>query len=82
MGVWIIPAPLPKKKKNMTQFDYTNDLIALVTTIELANDKGDYEAVKEMGNKLKKLLKKMSKNLNTEEFCNALEITKLITSIV
>lgn len=66
----------------MTQFDYTNDLIALVTTIELANDKGDYEAVKEMGNKLKKLLKKMSKNLNTEEFCNALEITKLITSIV
>ena len=66
----------------MTQFDYTNDLIALVTTIELANDKGDYEAVKEMGNELKKLLKKMSKNLNTEEFCNALEITKLITSIV
>lgn len=66
----------------MTQFDYTNDLIALVTTIELANDKGDYEAVKEMGNELKKLLKKMSKSLNTEEFCNALEITKLITSIV
>ena len=76
------PSPPSKKKKNMTQFDYTNDLIALVTTIELANDKGDYEAVKEMGNKLKKLLKKMSKNLNTEEFCNALEITKLITSIV
>lgn len=66
----------------MTQFDYTNDLIALVTTIQLANDKGDYEAVKEMGNKLKKLMKKMAKNLNTEEFCNALEITKLITSIV
>ena len=65
----------------MTQFDYTNDLIALVTTIQLANDKGDYEAVKEMGNKLKKLMKKMAKNLNTEEFCNALEITKLITSI-
>lgn len=65
----------------MTQFDYTNDLIALVTTIQLANDKGDYEAVKEMGNKLKKLMKKMAKNLNTEEFCNALEITRLITSI-
>lgn len=65
----------------MAQFDYTNDLIALVTTIQLANDKGDYEAVKEMGNKLKKLMKKMAKNLNTEEFCNALEITRLITSI-
>ena len=75
------PSPPSKKKKNMTQFDYTNDLIALVTTIQLANDKGDYEAVKEMGNKLKKLMKKMAKNLNTEEFCNALEITRLITSI-
>ena len=43
-----------KKKKNMVQFDYTNDLIALVTSIQLANDRGDYEAVKEMGNKFKK----------------------------
>lgn len=65
----------------MTQFDYTNDLIALVKTIQLADDRGDYEAVKEMGNKFKKVLKKMSKNLNKEEFCNALEITRLITSI-
>lgn len=74
------PSPL-QKEKNMTQFDYTNDLIALVKTIQLANDRGDYEAVKEMGNKLKKIMKKMSKNLNKEEFCNALEITRLITSI-
>lgn len=65
----------------MTQFEYTNKLIALITTIELANDKGDYEAVKDMGKELKKVMKKMAKDLNTDDFVQAMEMVRFITSL-
>lgn len=65
----------------MTQFEYTNKLIALITTIELANDKGDYEAVKDMGKELKKVMKKMAKDLNTDDFVQAMEMVRFITSV-
>ena len=65
----------------MTQFEYTNKLIALITTIELANDKGDYEAVKDMTKELKKVMNKMAKDLNTDDFVQAMEMVRFITSV-